>query len=229
LAIEAGGDFFLAKVNVDENPSLSTRYGVQGIPSVKAFVDGEVKAQFVGAQPEKLVRRFIDQLVPSAEDKVLEEGVSLLATRHWDEAETAFRDVLSKDETNAKAALGLLKSILMQGRGKEAADLVANFPPGAEWAAVEKLSPLAETLKEVEGNGPYPEDDPLEAEFYQSARLIKMGNIPAAMDGLLDLLRQDKNYRDGKPKILLLALFELLGDEDPLTRQYRDELASILF
>jgi putative thioredoxin len=160
---------------------------------------------------------------------VLEEGVSLLATRHWDEAETAFRDVLSKDETNAKAALGLLKSILMQGRGKEAADLVANFPPGAEWAAVEKLSPLAETLKEVEGNGPYPEDDPLEAEFYQSARLIKMGNIPAAMDGLLDLLRQDKNYRDGKPKILLLALFELLGDEDPLTRQYRDELASILF
>ena len=49
------------------------------------------------------------------------------------------------------------------------------------------------------------------------------------MDGLLDLLRQDKNYRRGEPKAVLLGLFELLGDDDAMTREYRDELASILF
>jgi putative thioredoxin len=49
------------------------------------------------------------------------------------------------------------------------------------------------------------------------------------MDGLLDILREDKQYREGLPKDILLALFALLGDGDPLTRQYRDELASVLF
>ena len=62
LAIEAGGSFLLAKVNVDDNPNLSTRYGIQGIPAVKAFRDGEVAAEFVGVQSEAKVQRFLDEL-----------------------------------------------------------------------------------------------------------------------------------------------------------------------
>jgi putative thioredoxin len=69
----------------------------------------------------------------------------------------------------------------------------------------------------------------LQAGLYQAGRLIVRGNLPAAMDGLIDILRQDKRYRAGLPKNVLLALFALLGDDDPLTRQYRDELASVLF
>jgi len=228
-AIEAGGEFLLAKVNVDENPGLSIRYGVQGIPAVKAFKHGELAGEFVGAQPESLVRRFVRKFVPSEADQIVGEGMSLLATRHWSEAETAFREVLAQDDANSTAALGLVKSLLMQGKGQEAAHILENFPAGTEWATAEKLKPLSKALSAVEENGPYPEDDPLAAEFYQASRLIGMGNIPAAMDGLLDLLRQDKNYRGGEPKAMLLGLFELLGDDDALTREYRDELASILF
>lgn len=229
LAIEGGGAFLLAKVDVDENPNLSIRYGVQGIPAVKAFVNGNVKSQFVGAQPESIVRRFVKELAPSESDIALEKGNSLLGTRHWQEAEVAFREVYVEDETNSAAALGLLKCLLMQGKGKDASFLIDQFPLGTEWAAAEKLKALAQILAEVEENGPRPENDPLEAEFYQSARLILRGNLPAAMDGLLDVLRHDKNYRDGEPKALLLSIFELLGDDDPLTREYRNELASILF
>ena len=229
LTIEAGGRFLLARVNVDENPSLSIRYGIQGIPAVKAFVNGEVKSQFVGAQPESIVQRFVMELAPSESDIALGKGNSLLGTRHWQEAEVAFRGVYEEDGTNSAAALGLLKCFLMQGKGKQAASLIDQFPLGTEWAAAEKLKSLAQLMAEVEENGPRPENDPLEAEFYQSARLIVKGNLPAAMDGLLDLLRHDKNYRDGEPKALLLSIFELLGDDDPLTREYRNELASILF
>jgi putative thioredoxin len=229
LAIEAGGRFFLARVNVDENPNLAVRYGVQGIPAVKAFRDGEVAAQFVGAQPEVTVRRFVENLSPSPAVEAVANGLSLLGTRHWTEAETSFREVLLEDETNAAAALGLLKTLLMQGKGTESLNLVHHFPGGTEWAEASKLKALADLLVEAEGDGPDEDGDPLAPQLYRAAELIKLGNLPAAMDGLLELLRHDKHYRSGFPKEVLLALFTILGDQDPLTRQYRDELASILF
>ena len=93
----------------------------------------------------------------------------------------------------------------------------------------EQLKPLANVIAAVEENGPYPEDDPLAAEFYQAARLITRGNLAAAMDGFLDILRQDKKYRSGEPKDVMLGIFTILGDDDSLTRSYREELASVLF
>lgn len=229
LAIEAGGAFILAKVNVDENPNLAIRFGVQGIPAVKAFKLGSVEAEFVGAQPEPVVRRFISQLAPSKAELAVQEAQSLLATRHWAEGEMAFREVYEADKDNAAAALGLVKSLLMQGKGIEAEAIIGFFPAGTEWAEAEKLRPLAKLLSEVEEGDPLQDEDELSAELHQSARLIIHGNIPAAMDGFLEILRVDKTYKDGLPKQVLLALFALLGDEDPLTRQYRDELASILY
>lgn len=228
-AIEAGGSFVLAKVNVDESPNLSIRYGVQGIPAVKAFKDGEVKAEFVGAQPESMVRRFLEAIVPSATDQAVSEARSLLGTRHFPQAEDAFREVLEQDETNADAALGLVESLLMQGNGQEALQVLDNFPPGTAWAKAEKYQPLARLLVEAEQADPDEAPEPLEASLLQSARLIARGNLAAAMDGLVGILREDKQYRKGAVRLVLLALFQLLGDEDPLTRRYRDELASVLF
>jgi putative thioredoxin len=229
IAIEAGGDFVLAKVNVDENPNLSIRYGVHGIPAVKAFRNGELAAQFHGAQPERTVRKFIEQLTPSEAEQAVEQAHSLLATRHYPEAEAAYREVFEQDETNSEAALGLVESLLIQGKGSEAFSILQNFPPGTAWVKAEGYLPLASLLNDVETAAPNLDLPPLDASLYQAGRLIGRGNLPAAMDGLLDVLRQEKTYRGGLPKQVLLALFSLLGDLDPLTRKYRDELASVLF
>ena len=229
MTIEAGGAFWLAKVNVDENPNLAVRFGVQGIPAVKGFRGGEVAGEFVGAQPESVIRRFLEKLAPSQMHERLQEGQVLLGTRHWLDAEHAYREVLETEESNPAAALGLVKCLIMQGRGGEALERLQAFPAGTEWAEAERLRPVAQLLADVEGNGQRPEDDPLAAQLYQSARLLGKGNLEAGMDGLLEILRQDKSYRKGLPKEILLSLFALLGDDDPVTRQYRDELASILF
>jgi putative thioredoxin len=226
-AIEAGGAFRLAKINVDENPNLAIRYGVQGIPAVKAFLDGEVVSEFMGAQPESQVKRFITDLVPSPERQELEEAHSLLVTRHWHEAEEAFRQVFLADDTNAEAALGFLKALLMQGKGAEALKVLDRFPAGKEWAVAETYKPLATILVETEQA---PKDsDPLAARLHQAIRLIGRSNLPAAMDGLLSIIREEKRYRDDLPRKLMIALFSLLGDDDPLTQEYRQELASVLF
>lgn len=227
LAIEAGGSFVLAKVDADANPSLSIRYGVQGIPSVKAFRNGEIVSEFVGAQPEPVVRRFIERIVPDENQQAVEGANSLLATRHYPEAENAFRSIYDQNENNAAAAFGLLKSLLLQGSGDAALEVWTHFPHSVEWAQAETLMPMAMWLHEAQYETE--PSDPMEAEWRQAARLIKLGNFPAAMDGLLDLLKQNRTYREGAAKQALLAIFALLGDDDPLTRQYRDELASILF
>jgi putative thioredoxin len=229
LTVEAGGAFQLARVDVDASPNLAVRYGVRGIPAVKGFRGGEVVAEFVGAQPEPLVRRFLQKLAPSAESLELERARSLLATRHWAESESAFRSLVEQDAQNGTAALGLLKSLLMLGKGAQAEALASRFPAGAEWSEAEKLKPLAAALDECEQQGETFPPEPLEAAFLRSASLIARGNLPAAMDGLVDVLRQDKHFRRGQARQVLLGLFLLLGDDDPLTRQYRDELASILF
>jgi putative thioredoxin len=229
LAIEAGGAFRLAKVNVDENGGLAMRYGVQGIPAVKAFRQGKVQSEFSGAIPEAMLRRFLRDLAPDPSTRAVEQARSLLATRHAVEAEAEFRSVLEQDEENAAAALGLVESLLWQGRGSEAKEILNHFPSGNEWAKAEPLRPLADFLAEVEGPPTDPGDDPLAAGLEQAGRLIQRGNLEAAMDGLLEILRQDKTYRRRFPQQVLLAVFALLGETDPLTRQYRDELASVLF
>ena len=230
VALETGGKFILAKLNIDENSALAVRYGVQGIPAVKAFINGQVAHEFVGAQPEGLVRRFIEQILPGELDQAIQQARSLLMAHRWEDAEQSFQEILSENDANPAAALGLLESLLMQGRGDQAKKVIAEFPAGTEFVKAEKYRPLANLLAEVEENGPgYDEKDPLAAELYQAGRLIARGNVPAAMDGLIDVLRQDKRYRDGLPREILLAIFAILGDEDMLTQQYREELASVLF
>jgi len=229
LAAEGQGAFLLAKLNVDDNPNLSAVYGIQGIPAVKAFKDGRVVDQFVGALPEARVREFVKKNAPSEADRALREATSLLATRHWAQAEAALRRVRAGQPGNEAAALGLVKALVAQGQGCEAHDLLDAFPHGDAVVAVEKLRPLAALLCEVQsGDTPVAESD-LDALYYQSARLLARGQIEAGMDGLLDVLRQDKKYRKGEPRRVMLGVFELLGEDDPTTHSYRRELASVLF
>jgi putative thioredoxin len=229
LAAEGRGAFLLAKLNVDDNPNLSMQYAVRGIPAVKAFKAGKVVAEFVGNQPEGKVREFIQNIAPSAADRALAQATSLLATRHWAQAEATFRRVLADQPHHGAATLGLIKALAAQGRGCEVETLLDGFPSSDEIAAAEKLRPLARALCQVEtGDAPIDETD-LDALYHNSVRLLARGQTESGLDGLLDVLRQDKKYRQGEARGVMLGVFELLGEDDPLTRAYRSELASVLF
>lgn len=232
LAEEAQGGFRLAKVNVDENQNLAVRYNVRGIPAVKAFRDGKLVSEFTGVQPEPRVREFLRSIAPNKSDLKLEKALSLLGKREPETAEIIFREVLDESPENSAALLGLAKSLLFQGQGQEAQDILQNFPASREYAAAEILRPLSDAVARLEQrtlSGDVDLDDPLEAAYLNSLRLVTRGNIPAALDGMLEILRQDKRYRDGEVRLAFLGLLELLGENNPDTRQYRNELASVLF
>jgi putative thioredoxin len=228
LTREAGGAFRLAKVNVDLNPNLAARYNVRSIPAVKAFRDGKVVSEFVGLQPEPRLREFIALIAPSPADLILEKGLSLLGMGEWKRAEAAFREVLENIPASTAALLGLAKSLLAQGQAEEALHILRAFPPSREYSLAESLRPVAEAFIRQKMADSYP-DDPQEAAYHRALKLFGRGNLEAALDGLLDILREDKRYRDGEVRQVVLGIFELMGDSNPLTRQYRQELASVLF
>jgi putative thioredoxin len=227
--LESEGTIRLAKVNIDQNPNLAIQYGVRSIPTVKAFVQGAVVAEFVGAQPPDRIRSFLQELTPpSPVDLAMEKGTSLVSQGDWVEAETIFRDALSNKPNSGAGLLGLAKTLLAQGKAAEAYQILIEFPASREFAQAQALLPLAESMKQYKKDL-LPDDAINDAAFKNAVRLVTRGNIPAALDGLLEILRRDKRYQDGKARQVLLGLLEIMGEDNPLTSEYRRELANVLF
>ena len=228
MAAEGRGVLRLAKVDVDFNKNLSIRYGIRTIPTVKAFMKGQVVAEFSGVQPEAKLREFIRTIAPSPTDLSVEKGFSIIRMNNWLEAETVFREVLNQDEHSSKGLLGLLISFIGQGKSLEAAEILRIFPASPEFATAELLKPLVEAYEQLDGLS-ITGDDELEAAYWNNIRLARRGKIPAALDGFFDILRKNKHYKNDNARKIVLALLQMLGEEDPDARQYRTELASILF
>lgn len=228
LAEEAEGAFRLAKVNVDENPKLAKRFNVFSIPTVKGFSEGQMVTEFKGALPEGKIREFLQQLVPDETTLALEKASSLLEERDLQESEDLFREVLGAQPGNPQALLGLSRTLLFQNRSLEAAELLANFPVSKLMNMAARLLPLANALASFEPTSDIPEDV-LQATYQRSLLLLQRGNYPAALDGLMSVLREDKRFRGGEVHQLVLGLFTLLGETHYLTLEYQRELANILF
>jgi putative thioredoxin len=228
LAQKSAGSFRLARLNVDENKKIAAHYNVRSIPAVKAFRDGHVIAEFTGLKSGDEIQRFLRHVVPSQADLQLDKGLSMLSVENWQEAEHAFDKVLQELSDHPSALLGLAKSLLAQGEGKQALEILDHFPSSSDFSSAEKLISLATALVRMDENPPEP-STAIETTYQHALRLVKLGNLPAAMDGILAVLRQDKQYRDDEARQVMLGFFEILGNKNPTTRQYRDELASILF
>ncbi len=229
LANEARGAFRLARADTDSNPNLALRFGVRSLPTVKAFTDGQVMSEFAGLQPEPRLREFLGKLTPpSPASLAIEKAAGLLDMQAWTGAEQVYREILEQIPEQPAGMLGLAKALLGQNRAQEALKLLRNFPASREYSDAEKLIPFAEALRALESNA-LPDDDALDATFRNSIRLAGRGNLPASLDGLLEVMRQNKNYRNGLARMVVLGVLELMEVDNPVTRQYRIELAQILF
>jgi len=229
LAQDGQWTFRLAKVNIDENNSLAVRFGIHSIPAIRAFRDGKIVAEFNGLIPEGRLREFLRSISPSQSDLALEKGQSLLVDGQPAQAEAAFRDALTTAPDNTIAILGLTKSLLRQGEIDESYRLLTNFSASREYGAAEILLPLVRAIREHEDSKMILEENALEVAFQHCLQLVKRGNLEGAMDGLLDILREDKYFKNGKTRQVMVGLLELLGQENPVARSYRSELASVLF
>jgi putative thioredoxin len=226
---EANGSLRLAKVNIDQNPNLTMQFNVRSIPTVKAFINGKIASEFVGVQPEARVRELIKNLTPpSPVDLDLSKAQNLLLSQNWQKAEPILRKVLDDKADSPAALLGLTKVLLAQDHPEEAMKTLESITSSREVSKADILKPFARVLIDFH-NDKLPNKNDLDAIFISSIRLSSQAKYQIALDGLLDILRQDKHYRNKSAQKVILGILEVMGEEDPDTRAYRAELASVLF
>ncbi len=198
------GKVELAKVDADANPTLSATYRVQSIPAVKAFRDGKVVAEFVGAKPREEVERFLDSLAPSEADALVALG---------DEA--SFRRALELEPSRPDAVLAVARILHARGEADEALALLGRI--SGSFPAYGLAARIA-----LERADDSPEGLP------QAFAALDAGEPERGLDLLLTALPSADGAREDIRRVVVGVLDEL-GIEHPLARESRRRLAAALY
>jgi putative thioredoxin len=238
----AKGKAKLVKMNIDEHPSIPGQMGIQSIPAVIAFVNGQPIDGFLGALPEGQVTAFIERLIKdrvSGEEKdLLKEADAALLDGDPTTAADVYAQVLAKEATNTHALAGLARCYVETGAIEQAKQTLAMVPQSkhgdpavaAARAALEvaeqaqSLGPVAELEQKVAAN---PLDH--QARYDLALALNGKGERTKALDHLLEIVRRDRKWNDDGARKQLVQLFDAWGPTDEATVEGRRRLSSILF
>lgn len=229
IANEAQGAFVLAKVNVDENPRIAQAFRVQGIPAVKAIVNGRLIDEFAGALPESQVRAWLQRFVqfPETTADNLLEAAAALEVSNPQEAAARYRVALGDNPENTAAMLGLGRLLVLQGEPEGAATLSQIPRNDPHYNQAQGWLALANFMSEADQ--PQPEDNPLAARYWQAAHAVRAQDFSTAIEELLAIIMRDRSFRDDAARKTLLSLFDALGNDHPLVAPSRRKLANLLF
>ncbi|MDQ6817396.1 MAG: tetratricopeptide repeat protein [Actinomycetota bacterium] len=204
------GKIELAKVDVDANPRLAQAFRIQGIPAVKAFQDGEVAAEFVGAQPPEAVERFLDSLLPSEADGLVELG-----------DEPSLRRALELEPGRAEAAVPLARLLHERGETDDALAILRDVPGSF---AADGLAARIKLEREAANSD-------RDAGLREAFAALDSGEHERALELLMQALAANgaaNGSRDQLRKVVVGVLDEL-GVDHPLARATRRQLASMLY
>ena len=200
VVADTGGRVELAKVNVDENPSVSKAFQVQSIPAVFAVAGGRVVNSFIGAQPEQQVRAFVEGLAPAPTevDRLVEAGEA--------GDELSLRAALDLAPGHERATVLLAELLVARGAPDAAEEALALLAKVPETADVRRVAALARVGSTGTGVGAASDE------------------VTGELDSLLTRVKGDDEARQR-----FVDLLEVLGPDDPRTAQYRKALTARLF
>lgn len=222
-------DFVLAKVDIDENPDLAHTYKVEGVPDVRVVVDGTVNEGFVGVLPEPQLRQLLAQLnLKSALEETLERLYAEAAAGRVENAQALLETLLKRHPDNRNLTLEAANFYLETNQLETAERLLTSIPEHekeyfAHAKTLRALILFKRTANQTDG------DSELDQAFRQASDAVLQENYETALQGFLSILTRDRRYKNDGARKAMLAVFDLLGDESPLTREYRKRLTMSLY
>jgi len=238
----AKGKVKLAKMDIDKHPDIPGQMGIQSIPAVIAFANGQPVDGFMGALPEAQVIAFLERVtkgkIGGEEKDLLKEADAALAAGNAAEAANLYGQLLKEDSGNVAALAGLARCYVATGNLEQAKKTLAIVPESklndSAVAAARAALELAEQAKSV---GPIDElekkvaADPLDhqARFDLAAALNAKGKRAEAAEHLLAIVKRDRKWNEDGARKQLVQFFEAWGPTDPATVEGRKRLSSILF
>ncbi len=238
----AKGKVKLAKMNIDEHPAIAGRLGIQSIPAVYAFVNGQPVDGFTGALPEGQVKAFIERLLGGAVDadvaEILAAAEQALTEGDAPGAAEIFAHVLGAEPENLKAFGGLVRAQVLGGALEEAKATLDMVPAGKEndpaISAARAALDLAEQAASLGDMAPLEAAvaaDPADhqARFDLALALNAKNQRDQALQHLLEIVKRDRTWDEDGARKQLVQFFEAWGPTDPHTVGGRRKLSTILF
>lgn len=238
---KAGGKVRLVKMNIDDHPEVAGQMGIQSIPAVVAFVDGQPRDAFMGAKGEKEIDQFIAKLVgpsgPSPLEDALTQAEALMGAEEYGQAAHIYGEIIRQIPDNKDALAGYGMAALKSGEVEQAKQALANAGDSKGHQGLEALKAAIDLHEQAESVGDFTEleaqveADPAnhQARLELAIALNGAGRREAAADHLLEIIRRDKAWNEEAAKTQLLQFFEAWGQTDPETLAARRKLSSLLF
>jgi putative thioredoxin len=238
----AKGKVKLVKMNIDEHPAIPGQMGIQSIPAVIAFSNGQPVDGFMGALPEGQVVAFLERITKGAvgaeEKDLLKAADAALADGNAAGAAEMYARLLAEDSTNVNALAGLARCYVETGSLEQAKQTLALIPEAKRnETAVAAARAALEVAEQAKSLGPLTEledkmrADPLDhqARFDLAVALNAKGKRDDAVKHLIEIVRRDRKWKDDGARKQLVQFFEAWGPTDPATVEGRKRLSSVLF
>ncbi len=233
-----GGRVALAKVNTDEQPRLAATFAVRSLPTVKLFRDGAVVGEFMGAQPESMIRALLEPHVKRDSDRLREQAATAKGSGDLAGAAALLTRALAEDPDNARIHPELAEVSLDLGDLEAAAAVLTSVP--LRGADEERVTALRARLRLAQQSADSEEDEAalraaVDADPTDCAKRLRLGAYlagqgehEAALEEFLSVLRIDRGFDDGAARKSMVDIFRMLGNSHPLVGRYRAMMASIL-
>jgi putative thioredoxin len=237
----AKGKIKLVKMNIDDHPQVAQQLGIQSIPTVFAFVNGQPVDGFMGALPENQIAAFIERIGGKAEGgtaDTIEAADELLAAGDAAGAADLYARVLAEEPENVHALGSLARCHVAAGNPAAAKATLTLIPKGKEndpaVTAAQAALDLAEKASSVGDLSALEAKIAADAKDHQArydlaVALSATGRREEALDHLLEIVRRDRKWNDEAARKQLVQFFEAWGTTDEMTVQGRRRLSSILF
>jgi len=231
LAESAGDKWHLVKINTDEHPDIAQTYQIRGIPAVKLFSGGKVIAEFTGALSELQVKAWLDKNLPTPSGKALEAAKQYLEKGKQAKAKKLLEQVIAEDESNAEARV-LLAKLLLPADPDAAAKMVENIEPGSDvYDLASAILTFQHLFQVAAGRDKQPEwqGSPAGELYLKGIDAFRENNFAEALQAWIEVVKKDRTLDNNGAQKACVALFNWLGQDHELTREYRKKLASVLF